>query len=241
MDREKTNKLSHRLEGIISLVEPTHCIADIGTDHGYIPVELIMRDYCDWVIATDINSGPLLSAANYINAKEMNEEIDLLFGDGLQPLSMEDVDTFIIAGMGGLLIQRMIEDKLDEVNSSHTFILQPMNAANRLRGFLYLNGFKFIDERIVKEGHHYYEMFKVIWTGVVSLPLDPIYYEFSPILLERKDPLLSELIQYRMSINHKIIQDLTLKGKAKEKRAWLIEKNTRMEALLDEYHIRKMD
>ena len=134
--------------------------ADIGTDHAYIPIRLSGAGAK--VIATDIKKGPLLMAKK--NAEKHNAQIQLRLGPGLAPISAGEVETIIIAGMGGEMIENILAKDMDVAKES-LLILQPMNGQDTLRRFLAENNFHIISEDIAVEGHKVYNMIKAEYGG----------------------------------------------------------------------------
>ena len=102
--------LSKRLQTIISLVEPGEMIADIGTDHGYVPIALVRRGICRKGLAMDVGNGPLERAREHIHAHSMENVIETRLSDGLHMLQPGEADRIVIAGMGGPLMQRILEE-----------------------------------------------------------------------------------------------------------------------------------
>lgn len=195
-----------RLECIKSMVSKCNVAADIGTDHGYVAVMLLKDNICEKVIATDLNEGPLKKAIEHLTNENLNDKCDFRLGSGLTVLNEHDADTLIIAGMGGELIADIIKTSKNVALKASQLILQPMTTADRLRRYLYENGFKIIDEKIVKELHHYYFIIKAV-PGKVEIE-NEIYYEISKILLEKKEPLMLEYLKRLLSINENIIRSI---------------------------------
>lgn len=122
-------------------------VADVGTDHGYIPIWLMQNDACRDVILCDINSGPLEKAAENIRKYMPHREFDMRLGSGIAVLEQGEADTVIIAGMGGNLIRDILEDDLGKTMSFPRFVLQPRNHAALLRQWISDSG----KLRIVRE------------------------------------------------------------------------------------------
>lgn len=144
--------ITPRLEMILRHIKGKSC-ADIGTDHAYVPIELAKLG--KRVIATDIMPGPLKIAEE--NVKKNGAEIELRLGGGLSPIEKDEVDTIIIAGMGGEMIEKILSEgsaKTDGV----TFILQPMNRQYELRNYLFNSGFYIIEEDLAVEGFKVYNL-----------------------------------------------------------------------------------
>ncbi len=189
-------KLSPRLKAIADMVPKNSIVADIGTDHGYIPVYLIKTGRCKKIIASDINQGPLENAYKTIKNNSMNDNISTRLGNGLDTLKPFEADCVIIAGMGGMLICEILNVNPSLTNSMKYFVLQPMNAQDELRKWLTSNGFTIEDERLAKEGNKLYEIL-LVKKGRMMIS-DDIYYEIGPRLIEKKDPLMKEFIKSKI-------------------------------------------
>lgn len=148
--------ITPRLEMIIKHVRGK-TIADIGTDHAYIPIYLIENSLAGYVIASDINKGPLLIAGDNIKNHNLTEKIETRLGGGLSVLKENEADTIIIAGMGGILISEIIDADIETAKKSN-LILQPMNAQYELRKYLLSHGFKITNEDIAVEGFKVYNL-----------------------------------------------------------------------------------
>lgn len=202
-------KLSPRLQAIADYVPEGSRVADIGTDHGYIPVYLVDRNISNTIIATDVNVGPLENAKSYIEKKGYQKIIETRLGNGLGPLLSNEVETVIIAGMGGLLIAEILNSSQGITDTIENFILQPMVASEELRRYLNTNKYKIIDEKLVKEGTKIYEVM-LVNHGKDNIDKD-IYYEIGKKLIENKDRHLKELLEIKMKKTEKIL--LSLKSK----------------------------
>lgn len=156
-------KLSKRLNAVASLVKPGSEIADVGTDHGYIPVFLCESGIIKSAVASDINEGPLSSCEALVKQEGLEERISIRLSNGLDELCSDEFDTVIIAGMGGELIADILS-RCDYISSKH-IILNPMTHPELARKFLYDNGFEIVNDFIVKDGHHYYSVFDAVYTG----------------------------------------------------------------------------
>lgn len=133
-------------------------IADIGTDHAHIPIELIKNGKCKKAIASDINEGPAKIAAE--NIRNENLDIEVRTGAGLTVLKPNEVQQIIIAGMGGKLIVDILKESHDiAINSK--MILQPMSGQYDLRKYLVENNFKIVDEDLITEGEKVYNLIVV--------------------------------------------------------------------------------
>lgn len=151
--------ITPRLKCIIDHVNGAR-IADIGTDHAYIPIHLIENGLCEYVIAADLCQGPVDIAKANIEKHGLTDKIEVRLGSGLSVLKKNEADTILIAGMGGQLISKIIDANIDTVGNS-TLILQPMNAQYDLRKYLLNHNFMIADEDIAIEGHKVYNIMTV--------------------------------------------------------------------------------
>ena len=215
-------KLTDRLLKIASLVTEGKRVADIGTDHGYIPVYLLNKNKVPFAILADVNKGPLDNARKEVRHNNLLDKTDLRLGSGIEVLKKGEVDEVIIAGMGGILISELLEAKKNVAHSLDKLILQPMQAQDELRKYLLNNGYEILDEVLVKEDFRIYEIIVAKYTSVNTIIEDDIYYEVSKKLIENKDPLVNELVDKKIFMYNSILKKL--EGKTGEE----IEKKIKM-------------
>lgn len=151
--------ITPRLEMILRHIRGKTC-ADIGTDHAYVPIKLFEAGIK--VIATDIMPGPLKIAAE--NIRKQNADVELRLGGGLSPIKKGEVDTVIIAGMGGEMILKIISEDYEKAKGFR-LILQPMNRQDELREYLLNNGFNIIEEDLAIEGFKVYNLIVAEFSG----------------------------------------------------------------------------
>ncbi|MBC8588364.1 tRNA (adenine(22)-N(1))-methyltransferase [Paratissierella segnis] len=199
-------KLSNRLKEIVRLTPQNSIVGDIGTDHGYIPAYLIQNNISKYIIATDISQGSLNKAIEYVKIANLENKIETRLGNGLEILQPFEIDTVIIAGMGGLLIKEILEKNQNMTDSITNFIFQPMIASRELRDYLIHNKFKIIEESLAKEDDKFYE---IIYAkkGLDFVDKD-IYFEIGKSLIMEKHPLLKEFLQNKIQSVLNIIEDL---------------------------------
>lgn len=198
--------LSNRLMEISKFVFKNSIAADIGTDHGLLPVYLIENKISKLVIGTDISEKSLKKTIDYIKDKSFKYNIIPRVGDGLETIKPFEIDTLIISGMGGLLIRDILEKNKEVRDSIVHFIFQPMIASKELRQYLIKNRFIIVDESLAKEGDKFYEIIyaKRGWTCVE----DDINYEVSNKLIEKNHPLLKEFLKYKINKQEIILDKL---------------------------------
>ncbi|WP_422486506.1 tRNA (adenine(22)-N(1))-methyltransferase [Gudongella sp. DL1XJH-153] len=199
--------LSPRLKRIADFIPNNSIVADVGTDHGYVPKYLIDKGISKLVIATDISKGSLQKTVDYIREENLEEEITTRLGDGLDPIRPFEVDTLVIAGMGGLLIAEIMSKSMEVSKSINTLILQPMVGSPELRKYLLQNNFRIVDEDLVREGDKFYEII-VAKTGLQKFDKE-LDYEISPVMLKKKNsPVLREFVEMKIKMNENVIEKL---------------------------------
>ena len=156
-----------RLRLAASLVRPGAVVADIGTDHGFLVCHLVGSGHCPRGFACDINPAPLQRARRTVENQDLSTRIELLLTDGMNGLQGKDVDDFVIMGMGGELIAKILGSQPWAQNPHFHFVLQPMTRAEHLRRFLYQSGFAIQKEVAVMAGRFVYSIFSVTHTGFV--------------------------------------------------------------------------
>ena len=201
-------KLTDRLLKIASLVTEGKKVADIGTDHGYIPVHLLNEGKVPFAILADVNKGPLENARKEVRHNKLLDKVDLRLGSGIEVLEKGEVDEVIIAGMGGILISELLEAKTGVAHTVDKLILQPMQAQDELRKYLLNNGYEILDEVLVREDFRIYEVIIAKYTGENTEIEDEMYYEISKKLIENKDPLLNEFIDKKIYMYNSILKKI---------------------------------
>ncbi len=228
-------ELSKRLMKIASYVNYCEAIADIGTDHGYIPIYLVKNNKCNSAIASDINKGPIEKASTNIRFEGLSEKIKCLLGGGLKPLKVGEVNGVIIAGMGGNLIRDIILEDIEKVKLYDFLILQPAQNPEVLRNFLYNNNFEILNEDLILDDGKFYELFKVKYNENAKKinVKDEISYEISSILLESNNSLVNDYIKSKIKKYENIItyikDDTSL---AKKKKDILNEKINKLKEMI---------
>ena len=149
-------RLSKRLSAILSMVPRCRSAADIGCDHGLLSIALLKEGRAESVIASDLRPGPLARAEENIRAAGLSEKISLRLSDGLSSLSPGEADVIIIAGMGGLLILRILEEGKEVLKNAKTLVLSPHTDIEEVRRRLPALGFKIREEKIIKDAGKYY-------------------------------------------------------------------------------------
>jgi len=174
-------KLSRRLSAVADLVEKNSIVADIGTDHGYIPAYLIINGISKAALACDINVGPLESAKSTAREYEITDKIEFVLTDGLSGLDKYEFDTVIIAGMGGETVVHILDNSRWLFDRNCTLILQPQSKIEYFSKWITENGFKVLDTVLVEDNNRIYNIFKIKFTGCAVPESDPEYYCYKKI------------------------------------------------------------
>lgn len=193
-------KLSDRLEKVVSFVDPTEKAADIGTDHGYVPVELVRRGIVSGAYAMDVKKGPLSRAEQHIKMAGLENKIELRLSDGLAGLKPGEAEAVIIAGMGGELIIHILEQGKELWDSVEQWILSPHSEIHKVRRWLYENGFPIEKEAMIREEDKFYAVFRAGKRGTGTLEDDGMQEEqwdfrYSRLLMDAKDPIFKEFLK----------------------------------------------
>lgn len=179
-----------RLEAIGRLVPRNVSIADIGTDHAYLPAWLAERDLIIKAVAGDITEGPCAAARNTVSLYGLNDKIEVRKGNGLAIIKPGEVDVIIIAGMGAGTMIEILEAEMKTAQEARQLILQPMAGAPSLRRWANSNGWQIEDEMLVEEGRHLYEIM-VLKRGYEKAA-STVAYEIGPRLFEKRPPLFKK-------------------------------------------------
>ena len=150
--------IDERINAMINFVAKGSRVADIGADHGYLSIFLAKTGRADFIVATDKNAGPLDAARKNINAAGFDGLIETRLGDGLQILRVGEVNTVCIGGMGGALICQILDDAPKVLDSVEDLILQPMNAADKVKIYLTEKNFYIADIDLAAAGGIIYEI-----------------------------------------------------------------------------------
>lgn len=228
-------ELSKRLKRIAEHVDKCESVADIGTDHGYIPIYLVKEGICKKAIASDINKGPIEKAKVNIAFEGVSNKVKCLLGPGLNPLKVGEVNGVILAGMGGNLTRDILLADMDKVKKYDFIILQPAQNPEVLREFLYKNDYEIIDEDLIKDEGRFYELFKVKYNENSEKLVfeDELEYEVSPLLRKKNHPLFKEFIEEKINRCETILSFIKEDTEsAKKRKSDLEEKINKLKGML---------
>ena len=187
--------MSNRLELIASFVKNGIGVADVGTDHGYIPVMLVKRGYKGNIIATDINEGPLNKAKQSLIEADCEEAVELILCNGLDGCESEKIDTIIVAGMGGDTITGILDRAEWCAREDIKLILQPVTKPEILRYWLVNNDFRITNEAQAEENGTVYQI-------ICAVPGRDCRYKDSELFIGRYDLIKSSPFYEQMLDKH---------------------------------------
>ncbi|WP_050392120.1 tRNA (adenine(22)-N(1))-methyltransferase, partial [Streptococcus pneumoniae] len=183
--------ISKRLELVASFVSQGAILLDVGSDHAYLPIELVERGQIKSAIAGEVVEGPYQSAVKNVEAHGLKEKIQVRLANGLAAFEETDqVSVITIAGMGGRLIARILEEGLGKLANVERLILQPNNREDDLRIWLQDHGFQIVAESILEEAGKFYEIL-VVEAGEMELSARDTRFgpflsrEISPVFVQK--------------------------------------------------------
>ena len=183
--------LSKRLAQVAAFIPTGARMADIGSDHAYLPAALTLQGKISFAVAGEVVAGPYENMEKEIKENGLVNQIIPRLADGLAAIKPQDkVDTVVIAGMGGALIADILERGKEHLKGVKRLVLQPNVGEYRLRSWLLANHYQIMAEQLVEEDDHIYE---IIVAEPSPVPFSYSYYElmFGPFLLEKKGPIFT--------------------------------------------------
>lgn len=199
-------ELSKRLQAVADMVTPGMRLADVGTDHGYIPLYLVQNEIIPSAIAMDINKGPLEKAKEHIEECGLREKIETRLSDGLAKVNSSEVDSMIAAGMGGNLVIHILSAEEETAKGLKELILQPQSEIGKVRLYLLEEGYQIVKEDMIYEDGKYYPMMKVV-RGERENYL-PEELEYGKLLLKEKHPVLKQFLEWEIALQRDILDNL---------------------------------
>ena len=206
-------QLSKRLQAVAEMVTPGNRVADIGCDHAYTSIYLLTNRISPYVVAMDINQGPLDRAKENVEKYGIDGKISIRKSDGLKMINPGEVDTILIAGMGGRLMLQILTSRMNIISAAKELVLQPQSETYLVRKALKELGYMIIKEKMLKEDGKYYVIMKLRpWTESLNDKdyqlLKPEHIYFGRLLLEERNPVLLEHLQSERLQYKKIYQEL---------------------------------
>lgn len=190
-----------------NLVTPGKRLADIGTDHGYVPIWLYEQGRIPSALAMDLREGPLQRAKEHIRMHGLDEKIKTRLSDGLEKLLPGEADSIVIAGMGGMLVVKILTQGQAVLDSVQELILQPQSDLDAVREYLHRTGFVIVQEEMVFEEGKYYPMMKAVHGE--NTDDRKIWFLYGRLLLENRHPVLESYLQKEYDSCCKLLEKLS--------------------------------
>ncbi len=207
--------VSLRLKKICNLVDINSIVADIGTDHGIIPIELSKSCISKKIIATDISKNSLEKLEHKLIYNSNIVNIETRVSDGLYCFDEFEVDTIIISGMGGILIKEILEKNLSVAKTANSLILSPNNSLDILRKFLLQNNFVIEKEDDVIENKKYYQILKV--KSGKDFYRNGYEFLYGKLLIKNKSENLRIFLENELKKYENILDKINLASKSNER------------------------
>lgn len=219
-------ELSKRLTAVAGLVTEGASVADIGTDHGYIPIYLVKNGVIPRAVAIDINKGPLERARMHIIGHGLKDKIEVRLSDGLEKVRPGEADCIIAAGMGGGLVIHILKEGKAVADAARECILQPQSEIWRVRKYLAESGFVIVAEDMVEEDGKFYPMMKAVHGSPEHY--EPWEYLYGKKLLETRHPVLEKYLLRELSIQESIVLQLSARKDSESAKERLREMEAKM-------------
>lgn len=218
-------EVSKRLQQVAAFVSYS-TMADIGTDHGYVPLYLWEQGKLKKALACDINKGPLARAKENISRMGAEQVVETRLGSGLYPVKPREVETAVIAGMGGMLTIHILEDSQEVVQSLKELVLSPQHDIDAVRRYIHEIGFSIAEEALLKEEGKYYTVLRCVH-GQERYETET-EYQYGKVLLEAGSSLFLEKLEQEEKQLQKVEEKLRQNTSGKvEKRLQEVEESLR--------------
>lgn len=213
-------KLSQRLQVIAQMVPSGAKVVDIGTDHAFLPCYLILAKIAPRAVGVDVNKGPYEKACATVHAYNLGDRIEIRLGNGLAAIRPAEVDTVIIARMGGTTIRDILAKSPQVMASVQKVILQPMTGAEVVRFWLYQQGWFITEEELIYEDNQYYQVIGAEQRETAQKDdgerrLEPggafikeLEAAYGTLLIKNRHPLLPGLLQKDIAAVQEILLEL---------------------------------
>ncbi len=186
-------QLSKRLQLVASFVSEGKVMADIGTDHGYVPIHLVQNQVVPYAYACDVNKGPLERANAHIAEAGLGGKIETRLGSGLSVLKPGEAEAIVIAGMGGPLMQRLLEESREVVAGVTELILSPHSEVDGVRRYLHETGFSMVREAMIYDEGKFYTVLKAV--PGEDIAYTELEYRFGRLLIEAGEPVFLDYLR----------------------------------------------
>ncbi|MFC3418089.1 tRNA (adenine(22)-N(1))-methyltransferase [Salinicoccus hispanicus] len=197
--------LDARLQKVLDFITGERLL-DIGSDHAYLPIEAVGKGIVQYAICGEVVKGPYESTVRNIEKENMTDRIEARFGSGLEVARPEDaVDTVTICGMGGPLIADILQTGFNHLGGVPRLVLQANTYTYPIRKALVSLGYEIIEETIIQDGHHFYE---IIVAEAGDADYDEAELTFGPILLQKREAAFTLKLERELEHQQNIYRNL---------------------------------
>lgn len=206
--------ISNRLYAVSAMVTSGGVLADVGTDHAYVPIFLLQKHKIQRAIAMDINEGPLQRAEEHLAMHQLKDQVETRLSDGVAALQPGEADSILVAGMGGELILHILKEGQEVFRQAKEIILQPQSEIYKVREYLRKNGYCITDEDMVYEDGKFYPMMQVVSSqeeckvNMLEEREQRICDIYGPLLLKNGNPVLRKYLVYQHNSLQGILEKL---------------------------------
>lgn len=219
-------ELSKRLKHVADQIKQGEIVADIGSDHAYLPIYLLHNNVSPSAIAGEVAEGPFNRAKNEVRKHHLEEEIDVRFGSGMEIINSNDpIDAFTICGMGEILIASIIEKGITKnvFRRNERLILQPNAGEPFLRKYVQSIQYKITDEKIIEENNKIYEIITAVPSeSMMDYSNDEI--KFGPLLMKERSDTFIKKWQKELEKSEKIYKQIQKSNKDQSEKLGLLKK-----------------
>lgn len=224
--------IGKRLQAIADFIPPGARLADIGTDHAYLPAYLVIQGRIALAVAGDIHVGPFQSACTMIDHMGLADKIQVRLGNGFEIVKPGEADTAVIAGMGGATMIAILADRPDVVVELKRLVLQPMIGSGLVRQWLSEHGWTIVDELLVEEDEKLYEI--IVAEPGFSPVLADVLAEVGPVLWQQKPPLLRKHLLQLIHQKERVLAEMDKSEAARHSAKYgdYVQKRTQLEEMV---------
>lgn len=202
--------LSKRLKAVADMVSKGNIVADIGTDHGYVPIYLVKNNICKKAYAMDINEGPLQMADKNIRMEGLSDQITTILSNGMDKMKDNMADTVVIAGMGGDLIVDILS-RGENIEGIKELVVSPHKRVDIVRNYLINNNWEIIEENMIVDAGKYYVVIKA--NRGENTEYNDVELTYGKYLLENKNIILKEFLDKEEKKFSNILHTMKENGK----------------------------
>ena len=194
----------------VGMIPDGMSVADIGCDHGYVSIYLVSTGKSASVIAMDVAEGPLSSARANIESAGLSDKIEVRLSDGAKKLKLTEdgrleTDCILMAGIGGHLALKIVEDSLDKFEAASFIVMQVQSDIELVRRRMYELGFDIVSEDMVLEDGKYYPVMGIKPGNSNSASRAKYEYMYGPCLIRDRHPVLKDYLEYKKDGYTKIL------------------------------------